>query len=282
MSHVSGFFCGYGEDDYSLAWTLWGASGRHPWANHWWSFTERGVGRLTWALGEHLASDPGVDYQLRQTAHATHIRADGVIIDLQDGNGIENTVFAHAVIMAVPGTRVAGLLPDLDSERRAFFDQITYAGHHISYFMLARPKGDLPASYVLPTADGFDRSANFSFEDLGDGRTLAFSEWKDVACRRHADCSDEQLLDLAWGDFIDVIPALGDVKVIDRFLSRQPEAITKRPKGYITALKKFKDLGQLDRLAFCGDYLANSTVGSAHHTGVVAAECLLASDFRCL
>jgi hypothetical protein len=32
----------------------------------------------------------------------------------------------------------------------------------------------------------------------------------------------------------------------------------------------------VSRLAFAGDYLLNSTVGSSHHTGVTAAEAVIA------
>ena len=60
-----GMFCGYGEDDYSLAWAAWSSVGRLSWSDStMWSFKERGAGKITWALGQHLASDPGTDYRL--------------------------------------------------------------------------------------------------------------------------------------------------------------------------------------------------------------------------
>src|SRR5262249_7352524 len=127
-----GLFCGYGRNDFSLAWMLWGAAGRHPWANHWWSFQERGVGKLTWALGRHLGQDAGVDYRLGHAVQSVHVRADGVTIDCTDGGGAAHSLAADAVVMAVPGTRVSGLMPDLDDQRRAFFDRVTYSGHHIA------------------------------------------------------------------------------------------------------------------------------------------------------
>ena len=52
----------------------------------------------------------------------------------------------------------------------------------------------------------------------------------------------------------------------------QPAAICKRPKGFITRLQRFRALGPLPRVAFCGDYLSNSTVGQAHWTGLQAAD----------
>jgi oxygen-dependent protoporphyrinogen oxidase len=267
-------FCGYGADDYSLAWVLWGASGRHAWANHWWSYKERGVGQLTWALGAHLAADPGCDYRLDCTAVRVHVRRDGVTVDVHSARGDSSTA-ADAAVIAVPGTRVAALLPDLDAQRREFFQRIEYAGHHVFYLLLDRPKGSLPDSYVLPTADGHARSTHVYFSDLGNGTTLASSEWKDRACREHAQLPDAALLDLAWSDFLDVAPELAGTRVADRFLSRQPEAICKRPKGYIRGLEAFRDLGPLPRLAFAGDYLINSTVGQAHWSGLRAADELV-------
>ncbi len=268
-------FCGYGPDDYSLAWTLWGASGRHAWANSWWSFGERGTGRLTWELGRFLERDGGTDYRLGCHVQEVRYGRDGVTVEAQAA-GAQQTIRADAAVIAVPGTKVAAIMPGLDSERAAFFGQIDYSGHHIAYFLLDRAKGGLPDSYVLPAADGFLRSANFSFSDLANGQTLAFSEWKDRGCREHAAATSEELLDLSWRDFVDVLPELGGTRVIDRFISLQPEAICKRPKGYVTSIKKFRDLGPLDRVVFCGDYLANSTVGQAHWSGVTAAEQLMA------
>lgn len=268
-------FFGYGEDDFSLAWALWGTSGRFAWSGNIWSFKERGAGNITWELGRFLSHDPGTDYRLGHHVHAVHHDAQGVRVEAQCGDRHE-TIAGDAVVVAVPGTGVAGIMPGLDDQRAAFFRGIEYSGHHAAYFMLDRPSGSLPPVYVLPTADGFERLANLRFNDSGNGRTFAHAHWKDRGCRQHAGASDEELLDLTWSDFIDVIPELEGVRVLDRFMSRQPEAICKRPKGYITGIRKFRDLGPLDRVVFCGDYLTNSTVGQSHWSGLVAAEELMA------
>lgn len=271
-----GMFCGYGEDDFSLAWTAWTSSGKLAWgANHVWSFKERGAGGLTWALGQHFLNDAGTDYRLGEEALAVRHGADGVEVDTRRGERTE-TLRGDAVVMAVPGNRVAGLMPDLDAPRRAFFDTVDYAGHHIVYYVLDRPKGDLLDTYVLPAADGFRRTGNLRFTDMGDGRTFAHSQWKDWGCRQHAGAPEQELLDIAWGDVVEVLPELRETVVLDRFISQQPDAICKRPKGYIAGLAKFVALGPLARVAFCGDYLSNSTVGQSHWSGLVAAEQLLA------
>ena len=267
-----GMFCGYGEDDFSLGWAAWSSAGRLSWSGGtMWSFKERGAGKLSWALGRHLAADPGTDYRLSQAVQRVEFHADGVRVHTD-----AESLAGDALVMAVPGHQVAALMPGLDAARRSFFEQIDYAGHHIVYYLLDRPKGDLLDTYVLPAADGFRRTGNLRFTDLGNGQTFAHSQWKDWGCRQHAQAGDEALLALSWADVVDAVPALQGTRVIDSFISKQPAAICKRPKGYITQLKRFRDLGPLPRVAFCGDYLSNSTVGQSHWSGLVAAEQLMA------
>ena len=127
---------------------------------------------------------------------------------------------------------------------------------------------------MLPDADGFRRTGNLRFTDRGNGTTFAHSQWKDWGCRQHADATTDELLAMSWADVVDAVSALQGTRVIDSFISRQPAAICKRPKGYITQLKRFRELGPLPRVAFCGDYLSNSTVGQSHWTGLQAAEAL--------
>jgi oxygen-dependent protoporphyrinogen oxidase len=271
-----GMFCGYGDEGYSLAWLAWSSSGRLAWSgNHVWTFRERGTGRLTWEMGRQLAADPGVELRLGTRALAVHERAHGVRVEIDD-RGACAPLDADAAVVAVPGNRIAGLLPGLDPARREFLSGIDYAGHHIVYYLLDRPQGDLLDTYVLPAADGFRRTGNLRFTDLGNGTTFAHSQWKDHGCRQHADASDEELLDIAWSDVVEAVPRLQGTRVIDAFVSRQPDAICKRPKGYIRRLGAFSQLGPLPRIAFCGDWLSNSTVGQSHWTGLQAAESLVA------
>jgi oxygen-dependent protoporphyrinogen oxidase len=272
-----GMFCGYGADDFSLAWTAWSSAGRLSWAgNHMWSYRERGVGRLTWALGRFFAADPGTDYRTGCTVHEVRHDADGVQVACSRADEAPEVIRADAVIMAVPGHLVAGLMPDLDARRRGFFEAIDYAGHHIVYYLLDRPKGDLLDTYVLPAADGFHRTGNMRFTDRGDGTTLVHAQWKDAGCRQHADATDAELIAITWGDMVEAVPGLAGTRLIDAFVSRQPAAICKRPKGFVTRLKAFRDLGPLPRVAFCGDYLTNSTVGQAHWSGLQAAAEIMA------
>lgn len=271
-----GMFCGYGEEDFSLAWLAWSAAGRLSWSgDHVWTFREGGAGRLTREMGRALAADPGVELRLGSRALAVRDTGTRVRVDVDDGqaaHGLE----ADAAILAVPGHCVARLLPALDTARRRFLEGIDYAGHHILYYLLDRPQGALRDTCVLPAADGFRRTGNLRFTDLGNGTTFAHAQWKDHGCRAHAQASDDELLDLAWADAQEALPELRGTRRIDSFAARQPAAICKRPQGYIRQLRAFHALGPLPRIGFCGDWLSNSTVGQSHWTGLQAAEALSA------
>lgn len=267
-------FCGYGEGDYSLAWLLWLMSG-FAWAGGWWSFEGRGVGLLTHALGERLAAD-GCDLRLATAAHGIHARPDGVAVEIER-DGHHETLHADRAIVAVPGSLVNPLMPGLDEARRAFFAGVSYVGHHIAYYVMETPEGDLPESLLLPTRDGFVRVANLHFRPMADGRTFASGEIKGGRCAATAGWSDDAILDDAWSDFTAAAPNAARARMIDRYLQRNDVALCRRPVGYATRLAAFRALGPHPRVAFAGDYLINSTVGQAHWSGLQAAERTLAA-----
>jgi oxygen-dependent protoporphyrinogen oxidase len=64
-------------------------------------------------------------------------------------------------------------------------------------------------------------------------------------------------------------------RILDSYVQRNDIALCSRHVGYTKALAAYKTLPPIDRLAFAGDYLLNSTVGSSHYTGIKAAEQIL-------
>lgn len=267
-------FCGYGEDDYSLAWLLW-VMGGFAWAEGWWSFADRGVGQLTHTLGQRLVQE-GCDVRLSTTATAIHVRPDGVTVDTER-DGHHGSLHGDRVVVAVPGSLVADLMPDLDDERRAFFAGVHYVGHHIVHYVLDGTPAGLPESRLLPTADGFERVANLHFRPMAGGRTIASGEIKGRRCAETSGWSDDAILDDAWIDFVAVAPQAGTVAFVDRHLQRNDIALCRRAAGYTTRLARFRALPPLPHVAFAGDYLINSTVGQAHWSGLQAAEAILRS-----
>jgi oxygen-dependent protoporphyrinogen oxidase len=270
-------FCGYGEEDYSLAWLLWLVGSRLSWGgNHWWAFTERGVGQLTRSLGEHFARDDGATMLYHVTAQEFRVNQDNVEVDVNRHGAVE-TMIADAAVLAVPGTLVPNLFPGLDAERRKLFENVSYSGHHGAWYLLDEPPHeDLPATRVLlPTADGYRAVAGVWFVPTEDGRTLVVTHWKNQRSKETQDWPSDDVLADGWREVTKAFPQVRDTRIFDQYIERNDLAIARRPTGYLRALKNFRDLGPLERVTFAGDYLVNSTVGQAHWSGMRAAKELL-------
>ena len=101
---------------------------------------------------------------------------------------------------------------------------------------------------------------------------------KRVFFSRHGSQSEDEILDAAWTDFVKAEPRASGAKFLNRYLQRNDLAICRREVGFVTRLKQFKELPPLQRVAFAGDYLTNSSVGQAHWSGLQAADELLARN----
>lgn len=247
------------------------------WAGGWWSFAERGVGMLTWQMERALSKDAGARLRLATDVRRVEDTGTGIRIAAESGGRLIQEDF-DGVVMAVPGNMVPVLMPGLPEAERRFFEQVTYVGHHIMN-MVVRPNGaDLPMKQLLPTADGFGIMSNVSMKPRGDGLWDVYGEMKGAFCAETAGASSEAILDRAWAEILLAMPGVAPVEIVDRRLQRNDIAIARRPVGYVTALKAFRDLPPNPRIAYAGDYLLNSTVGQAHWTGLKAAEQLTAGS----
>jgi oxygen-dependent protoporphyrinogen oxidase len=246
---------------------------RHAWAKSWWSFKDLGVGKLTRTLGARLAADPGCDLYLQ--TRIVELRWDdrGVAADVIGPKG-PRTLEADSAIVAVPGALVAGLMPGLDADRRAFFDRVEYASHHIGYYLVEDLREPVSEFAELPAADGWERVACVSSDPIADDRALVEIESRDGYGAQLAELSDEDALRELYEEMLRVFPALSKGTVADQYLQRNDLAICKRRVGYIRALADFKGLPPLPRVRFAGDYMINSTVGQAHYSGLQAAKGL--------
>lgn len=273
------YFTGLGGDDYSLAWLLWVAKGRFSWgADYWWKFAERGCGQLTYALEQDLAGDSRVDLRLSTRVDRLTRNDDRVSVDVELPTG-PGVIEADAAIVAVPGASVLPIMPDLDDARRSFFEQITYSGHHNAWYILDKRSliPNIPEpGVVLPAADGFTTLSRVTITQTPDGRPLLYVQWKDHGCRQLRGEPDGRLLDAGFAEAAEAFPDLAKAVVVDRVIQRNDAAVAKRPAGYLRHLKRFRDLGPLDRVVFAGDYLTNSTVGQSAWSGERAATELLA------
>ncbi len=269
-------YCGYGEEDFSLAWLLWLMAG-FDWGRSWWTFAGSGVGRLTQALQQRLASDPGCSVLLATEVRQIRFGAGGVELDFREA-GRPQRLRADAAVVAVPGALVNGLLPGLDAQRRAFFGDVRYVGHHYVTLLCEAPDFEGERFHLhLPRADGHDCLPFASVHRVDAQRLRLESELSGAYCARTLGAPADQILDDAWERARKHVPGLQTARVVGRHLERQDLGITSRYVGYTRRLADFKALGPLPRVAFAGDYLINSTVGQAHYSGLQAARQLLSA-----
>lgn len=268
-------FCGYGEDDYSLAWLIWLMASDRAWANAWWTFAERGVGQLSQSLEQALRADDKAtvltDTRVRSVSGGTPWR----IVAEQGGQRRE--IEADAVVLAVPGSLVPGIVEGLGEVHRRFFDEVRYVPHHIVYALTEPPAERGETHLMLPTAEGYEILSNLSVAPDPAGRkAFVYGEIKGDACRRMAGQSDAEIMAQVMAEVAKARPDMAGVRLIDSYVQHNDIALCSRHVGYTKALKAFRALAPLDRLAFAGDYLINSSVGSAHSSGTAAADQIIA------
>ncbi|WP_407941518.1 FAD-dependent oxidoreductase [Nocardioides okcheonensis] len=276
---TSAMFCGYGDHEVSLAWMMW--------ANGIPSLSTQPIKFWTVAGGVgHLA-----------TTRADELRASGATIKLGtevrsltcEPNGVrvmtgEDELTSDAAVVATTPRVLSSIVPELSQHRRDCFESITYSAHDLAYY-LTDDLGDPPGGslgqagigLLLPTAEGFDLASNTHWAPTRQGRSLVLIQSK----RRHlgplAHATDDAVLDALWAELATVTPAARHVTVHERLLARWDDAIPTRPVGSLRALRQFRALGPLPRVAFAGDYLRNSSVGAALITGQQAATELLST-----
>ncbi|ATU95470.1 protoporphyrinogen/coproporphyrinogen oxidase [Phyllobacterium zundukense] len=265
-------FCGYEKDDYSVAWLMW-LMASFPWSGSWWSFKERGVGMLTYAMGQHFEKDAGCEVLLGSRV-VDVTKADKVRATILQGETTRK-IEADAVIFAVPAPLVPKMMPTLDDERLNFLRSVGYVGHHIVHYLFDAQMDELPPSLLLPTKDGFERVSNLHFWRKGNNRFLASGELKGAFCASTLGESEDAILDQAWDDYARVEPKIANAVFVDRHLQRNDLAICRREAGFVKRLAAFRQMPDLPGIAFAGDYMINSTVGQSHWSGLQAADNIL-------
>jgi protoporphyrinogen/coproporphyrinogen III oxidase len=272
-------FCGYSDHEISLAWMMWanGMPNLSTTPAKFWTIAG-GVGRLTTALAEKLVAR-GATIMLDTEVRSLTTDAHGVRVV----TGNEELEGAAAVVATTPQV-VSSIMPELSLHRREYFESIRYSAHDLAYYLTddlgVPPGGSLGQTGIgllLPTVEGFQLASNTHWAPAGPGKSLVLIQSK----RRHlgplADATDEAVLDALWNELALVTPAARRITVHERLLARWDDAIPTRPVGSLRALRRFRALGPLPRVAFAGDYLRNSSVGAALITGQQAATELIST-----
>jgi oxygen-dependent protoporphyrinogen oxidase len=261
-----------GSGDYGLAWLLWCVADIGWFRDGWWVYAERGAGGVTHELARQLQDQPGCQLLL-QTPVKSIERVGGRFAVRTDSSG---TVDSDAVVVAVPGSVAAGLVPDVvGPEHQNFLGGLDYASHHLARFLVDAAPPGLPRKVLLPSAAGFGCVGKITLLTEGGPPTVTV-DIKDTYIRARARATDEETMDDAWSEVLRALPPLRAARVTDRVLTRNQIALCRRPAGFARNLAAFRGLPASPGIAFAGDYLINSTVGMSYLTGLQAAAVVAA------
>jgi oxygen-dependent protoporphyrinogen oxidase len=226
---------------------------------------KEGLGQFTRALGARL--------KVVTKAHVRRVAAEERSIRVEveiDGHTEHHE--ADFVIIAVPGTKVLGILPDLDAARRAFFENVRYTPHELPFFKLSRPPEAVPKRVFYPRKEdpniaalGYDISSTDP-----NVRHLRVS-MKTGHIRRMLDKTDAEDLEAILIEAEKRYPQVRPL-VEEGFVSRWRDALPLFWPGYCRALEQFVALPPLAGIEFAGDYLAGPSTGAAYVTGQRAAQ----------
>ena len=256
-------FCGWTPAETSRAWLAFTMTAYSRASG----FTLRtGIGGITRALASEL--------DVRCGARVTRIRLRDRTVAYTSADGRSEEIAARAILVAVPGHRVAELALDLDPERRAFFAGVRYAPHDQLFFWLREVPPELPHVAFFPRReDGVLASVG---RGLPTDRSAPVARLGLKATRQRelASASDDEVAAHTLAAAARYFPSLPSL-VEDRLLKRWAAALPIFYAGYVRSLRRFLELPPLPGVAFAGDYLANSSTGAAYASGKRAAERLL-------
>lgn len=227
-----------------------------------------GNGLLPLTLARRLPVRPGCEVVAVET------ETDGARIRYQR-LGRENNVYADAVVIAVPGSRVAGLCPKLTPAERGFFEQVQYARGIIAHLLFERAPRSLPYGGVaFPRREGLDLyglavdHCKPGVAPAGAGLVNATLTAK--ACDRMWEASDEAVADLVLENLAGT--PIGKLEPKATIVHRWSPMLPRFVPGHLTRLAAFlRRMDRSPRMAFAGDYLIGPTAEAALTSGMRAA-----------
>ncbi|MEX2558118.1 MAG: FAD-dependent oxidoreductase [Actinomycetota bacterium] len=228
---------------------------------------KEGLGQLTRALAAHL--------DVTTNARVTRVTAgEAPAVEWEAGGKTERRE-ADMVLVAVPGTKVGGMVDGLDEGRKTFFENVRYTPHELPFYKLSGDPEGVPDGVFYPRKEdaqiaalGYDKST--TVPDVKFFRISMKTNWirsqLDVPHDEHA----SNMINLAAVRYPVVKPLVADAHV-----SRWREALPLFYAGYLRRLETFVNLQPLRGVAFAGDYLGGPATGAAYTTGQRAATDIL-------
>jgi oxygen-dependent protoporphyrinogen oxidase len=237
---------------------------------------EGGTGALTARLAERLPVRTGCRVQ------AVQPDGEGVRVRYRGPEG-EVEQRAAAAVVAVPGTRVASLCPDLHAGERAFFERVRYVRGIIVHVMLERPPPTLPYYGVaFPRPEGLDLYGlavdHHKPGAAPPGRGLVNAALTVSAARRVWDAPDAEVVALVLDNLART--PIGRLQPTATAVHRWDPMLPQFDAGYTRRLAAFLARAQRSpRIAFAGDYLVGPYTEAALVSGLRAADAIAREAF---
>jgi protoporphyrinogen oxidase len=237
-----------------------------------------------------LAFDGGIGLLTQTLAGLVPVETGSVVRQVTtDGGGArvlvstgghEREEGADAVVMAVPGSRVAAICQTLTGPEQAFFSQVRYCRGVIVFFLMERlpqfdyygvglPRRECPDIYGLAVDHHKDGVAP-------PGRGLINCALSEAAAARWFGESDEAIVRFAL-DTLARTPVGSLEPLVGAVVHRWDPMLPQFGPGYLRALDAFLRRPEPSpRLVFCGDYLVGPYTEAALVSGQRAAAALVA------
>lgn len=226
---------------------------------------KQGMATLPNALAEGL--------DLRCNTRATAVTRYGRGYEVQTEVG---TLRADRVVMAVEGSLVAGLMPDLDADDRAFFESVHYNSLGIVHYRLKTDVAPMMRFFARGTAGTI---ATYQQIPANPSRGQAAQLYAQLSPEANAQARDEgrigDLHAIIEERLLQLYPTLGTdcEDRVEQWIERKLPTFY---PGYARKVAAFR-ARQRGGLAFCGDYLAQSLLTGASASGERAAAQILGS-----
>jgi len=229
---------------------------------------EGGTGLLTQTLARELPVRTGCE------AIAIETETEGARVRYR-ARGRESSVLADAVVVALPGSRVAGVCPKLTPSERGFFEQVRYVRGMIVHLMFEKAPATLPYYGVaFPRREGLDLyGLAVDHHKAGvapPGAGLVNTALTVRAAARLWDAPDAAVADHVIENLART--PIGRLRPVEAVVHRWSPMLPQLYPGYLPRLARFQTrLERSPRLAFAGDYLVGPYTEAALASGLRAA-----------
>ena len=228
-----------------------------------------GLGQLTRALAAKL------DILTSTRVTRVEVGRGPNLVEYERDGKLSRRVY-DAVIMAVPGSKVLGMVEGLDEARADFFEGVRYVPHESPYFKLSEKPEGVPTRVFYPRREDA-KIAQMGYEASTTTPDVEFLRvtMKTAFVRSMQEKRDGEVLDAILDEGARRYPQVKPL-VEGGFIGRWQDGIPMFWPGYLKTLATFMELPPLPGIAFAGDYLAGPSTGAAYVTGQRAVNQVLA------